>query len=89
MPLSEHEKTMLLKDMSGVVQQSSKFSETTTYGKIPEASNLVISDSVISERILPIPSPPTSQKSNLSLNQFFSNQSLNLFYFHLPRKLLS
>lgn len=51
---------MLLKDMSGVVQQSSKDSDTTTSDKFPKASNLVVSDSIISEIILPIPPPPTS-----------------------------
>lgn len=50
---------MLLKDMSGVVQESSKASKTTASGKLPEARNLVVSDSIISERVLL--TPPLSQ----------------------------
>lgn len=60
MPLSEHQKAMLLKDTFGVVQHSSKASDTMS-GKLPEASTLITSNSMISERILPIQPPPTSQ----------------------------
>ena len=82
--LSGRQKTMLLKDTSGVIQQSSKASDTTTSSKLPEASNLVVSDSTISARILPIPPPSTSQPIPYFLNQYFPNQSLNPSYFHLP-----
>lgn len=39
-PLSECQKAMLLKDTSGVVQQSSRASDTTS-GKLSEASSLL------------------------------------------------
>lgn len=51
---------MFLKDTSGVVQHSSRASETAS-GKLPEASALFASDSMVSKRILPIQPPPTSQ----------------------------
>lgn len=54
MPLNENQKAMLLKDTSGVIQQSSKAYDTTTSCKLPKFSNLLVSDSAISERILPI-----------------------------------
>lgn len=60
MPLSECQRKILLKDTSGIVQQSTKALSVTTYGKLPEANNFV-SDSVISERILPIQPRPNSQ----------------------------
>lgn len=52
-PLNEFQKVMLLKDTSGVVQHTSKSSDTAS-GNLPEASTLVTSDSMIFERILPI-----------------------------------
>lgn len=78
MPLSERQKEILLKDTSSVIQKSSKAYETTTSRKLSEASNLIVSDSIISEIILPTQSPPPF------LNQFLSNQFLIIFYFHLP-----
>lgn len=60
MPLSERQKSMFLKDTSGVVQHTSKAFDTS-FGKLPEASAPITSDSVIFERILPIQPPPTSQ----------------------------
>lgn len=59
-PLNERQRQMLLRYTSGIVQQSTKAPSVTTSGKLPEASNLV-SDSVVSERILPIQPPPNSQ----------------------------
>lgn len=59
-PLSENQKAMLLKHTSGVVQHSSKASDSAS-GKLPEASTPFTSDFVVSERILPIQLPPTSQ----------------------------
>lgn len=59
--LSERQKAMLLNDTSGVVQKSFKEYETTFSGKLPEVGNIVVYDSTISERILPISPPRTSQ----------------------------
>lgn len=60
MPLSEIPKVVLLKDTFGVVQQSSRAFDTTS-SKLPEAINTIAYESIISERILPIQPPPTSQ----------------------------
>lgn len=60
MPLSERQKAMLLKDTSGVVQQSSRASDTT-FGKLAKASTPFVSDFVVSERILLVQPLPTSQ----------------------------
>lgn len=67
MPLNERQKTMLLKDISGVIQQFPKASDTHIPGKLPKARNLFVSDSVISERVLPTqPSPSPSQNIPIS-----------------------
>lgn len=79
-PLSERQKAMLLRDTSGDVQQSLRASDPTS-GKLPEASTLIVSDSVVSERILLIQPPPTSQPISI-----FSYKYLNQFYFHLLQK---
>lgn len=60
MPLNKRKKAMRLKDTSGVIQQSSRASDTTS-GKLPEASIPFVSDSVVFVRILPIQPPPTYQ----------------------------
>lgn len=52
---------MLLRDTSSIIQQPTKAPSETTSGKLPEANNLVVYDSAISERILPIQPPSTSQ----------------------------
>lgn len=59
-PLSEREKAMILKDISGVVQSSSKASDVAS-GKLTSDSTQFNFDSILSERILPIPHPPSSQ----------------------------
>lgn len=60
-PLSDRQRQMLLRDTSRTIQQSTKALSETTPGKLHEASNLVVSDFAISERILPIQPPLTSQ----------------------------
>lgn len=60
-PLSERQRQMLLKDISGIVQRSTEASSETTSGKLPKASNLVVFYSVVSGRILPNPPPPNSK----------------------------
>lgn len=58
---------MLLKDTFGVVQQSSKASDTTS-GKLPESSTFIGFESIVSERILPI-QPPSSSQLNSSMSE--------------------
>lgn len=53
-PLSERQKAMILKDTSGVVQSS------RVSGKLPSNITSLNSDSISSERILPIPPPSQS-----------------------------
>lgn len=66
-PLNELQKAILLKDTYGVIQQSSKASDTPTPSKLPNARNLFVSDSVISEWVLPTqPFPFTSQSIPIS-----------------------
>lgn len=60
-PLSELHKSILLKDMFGVVQQSPKASDTPTTGKLPKVRILFVFDSINSERILPTQPPPVLQ----------------------------
>lgn len=60
MPLSESQKAMLLKDTSGVFQSSSRASDIAS-SKLPTDSTQFTSDSIISERILPIQPPHPSQ----------------------------
>lgn len=55
---------MLLKDTSGVLQSSSRASDTAS-GKLPIASNPITYGYVISKRILPI-QPPSSSKLIIS-----------------------
>lgn len=64
MPLTECHRAMILKDTSGVVQSYSRASNLA-YGKLPSDNTQFNSDSIISERILPI-QPPFSSKSILS-----------------------
>lgn len=59
--LSERQKAILMKDTSGVVQQSSEAFETSTYGKLPKVINHFVSVSINSERVLPTQPPPISQ----------------------------
>lgn len=60
-PLSEHQRHMLLWDTSGVTKQSTKDPSKTTSSKSPIAKSLVVFDSVISKCVLPTqPSPSLS-----------------------------
>lgn len=59
-PLSERQKTMLLKDTSEVVQHSSRASDIAS-SKLPTATTPITFDYVISKSILPIQPPPSSQ----------------------------
>lgn len=70
MPLSERQKAILLKDTSGVSQQSSRSSDTTS-GKLHEASTPIVSDSIVFEKILPIHPPPTSQPISIFSQQIY------------------
>lgn len=63
LPLSECQKSMILKDTSGVVQQSSKAPDTPIPGKSSTTITLFTSDSQVSESVLqtqPYPSPSSS-----------------------------
>lgn len=71
MPLSERQRKMLLTDTYGVAQQSTKAPNETTSGKSPITINVVISDSIVFERVLPTqPSPSPSQ--NIPISQTLS-----------------
>lgn len=64
MPLSQRQKAMILKDTSGIAQQSSKASDATILSKSSTARNLFVSDSHVSESVLPTqPSPSPSYKN--------------------------
>lgn len=57
-PLSEFQKAMILKDTSGVSQQSSKASDTPIPGKSLTTITLFVSDYNIFGSVLPTPPPP-------------------------------
>lgn len=81
MPLNERLKDMLLKDISEVAQQSSRASDTT-YDKLPEANAPTLSNSIVSEKILPIQPPPASQTISI-----FSQQISRLILLPPPPKI--
>lgn len=62
-PLSERQKVMIMKDTSGVSQQSSKASDAPIFGKSPMAKTLFISDTNISGSVLPTPPPSPSHNT--------------------------
>lgn len=66
-PLSEHQRHVLLRDTSGDAQQSTKAPSKTTSSKSPTAKSIFVSNSVISEHVLPSqPSPYPSQNILIS-----------------------
>lgn len=67
-PLSRCQKDMLLKGTSRVVQHSSRAPDTTS-GKLPGDRTPFVFDYVVSERILLIHPPPTSQPIYLFFHQ--------------------
>lgn len=66
-PLSERQRQMLLRDTSGVSQQSTKAPSVTTSGNSPIENDLLVSDFVISERVLPT-QPSSSPSQNIPDN---------------------
>lgn len=65
-PLSERQKAMILKDTSGITQQSSKASDATIPGKSFTARNLFVSNSHVFESVLP--TQPSSSPSHNTLH---------------------
>lgn len=68
-PLSELHKTMILKDTSGVTQQSSKVSNSPILGKSSTARTLFISDPNVFASVLPTPPPPPPSHKTLSIKK--------------------
>lgn len=66
-PLSECQKAMILKDTSGVVQQSSNASDASIPGKSSTAKTFFVSDSNVSQSVLPTPPPPSTSNNIVTI----------------------
>lgn len=72
-PLSELQKSTILKDTSGVAQQSSKASDARTSSKSLTARNVFVSDIDVSKNVLSTSPPPHPSNTLSSPNSILSS----------------